>query len=947
MMSDADGPRLLCFSPYTYWELHGQWEAALLHGARARGADIRYVLCDGVMTECDVFWAATQPRHALACTDCQGRVGRLMASLRMSYQWLGRWTMPDDERQAVAWAEGLSVEGLTEASHGTWPLGAWVMSSVNSHFRTAPPDMANPEVVDAYRRYLASALRVALAFERLLEDARPDVLLLFNGRQAPTRVAFELASRRGVRVICHERGGRPEALMLFDGVRCDSAAMIQQVIRQWEDIPLDAVALRTIEGYMRGRAEGKGLGWIAFSKGLEEPGPLRRRLGLDDRPVWVLYTSSDDEVAASEDFRSAFRDHAEWLQRTMAWASSRADVQWVIRVHPNLGGRTSTGRNERQLAEVRALAAVAPPWVRFVMPDDDVSSYALLGLAEQVLVYHSTIGLEAGARGLPVLVAGHPVWTGAAFAAYVADATDYEDLLASRLQLGSLTPALEIRRMALRLAHAIYFRYQIGFAPVRMPDAHTGRPAWRGAEALAPGQDPGLDRIVSILVDGLPVVPVPTEADRARSMAIEDAWLAEGRFLAGAPLVSVIITCYNYAAYVGLAMESVLAQTFQDFELLVIDDGSTDESVPVAEAVAAAYPNHAIRVWSQPNSGQPAHARNAAIAQARGRYIACLDADDLLEPHFLAGCVAVLERRPEVGLVYVDLQDIGGDERRWPGVDWHPETLTRFNYIPCCTLFRKEGWERVGGYRTNVRGYEDWDFWLALAAVGYQGYRVAYPWFRYRRHASGVYHQALKTALRLVAGVRRNNPTMFSPRALREAGWWEGLDIRLDGRDPGRTPPLVVLIPLDGERPDLDVVLGELIGSLDPDLFELILLQRGPSPTLDALQEDMEGDVVILDEPASGEGGAALNRAVSVARGRWLLWLEPGTTWDLAWLNPLLAALSGSHEEVAPAPSAPPWLSREALVAAGGVPDALSWGDLKDWLGAFARRDRGGLKPVP
>jgi len=946
-MSANDGPRLLCFSPYTYWELHGQWEAALLHGAKARGAEVRYVLCDGIMTECDVFWAATQPRHALACTDCQGRVARLMASLRMPYQWLGRWTMPDDERQAVAWAEGLPSEGLLEASRGTWSLGAWVMSSVNTHFRTAPPDMTNPEVVAVFRRYLASALRVALAFERLLEDIRPDVLLLFNGRQAPTRVAFELASRRGVRVICHERGGRSESLMLLDGVRCDSAAMIQQVRRQWEDIPLDAVALRTIEGYMRGRAEGKGLGWTAFSKGLEESGSLRRRLGLDDRPIWVLYLSSDDEVAASEDYRSAFSNHAEWLQRTMAWASSCSDVQWVIRVHPNMGGRTSTGRNERQLAEVRELAAGAPPWMRFVMPDDDVSSYALLGLAEQVLVYHSTIGLEAGARGLPVLVAGHPLWAGATFAEYVVDAAVYEDLLASRLKVESLAPSLEIRRRALRLAYAVYFRYLVGFAPVRMPDAHTGRPAWRGAEGLAPGQDPGLDRAVSILVDGLPVVPVPTEADRRRSTEIEDAWLGEGRLLAVAPLVSVVITCYNYAAYVGAAMESVLAQTFQDFELLVIDDGSTDESVAVAEAVAAAYPDHVIRIWSQPNSGQPAHARNAAIAQARGRYVACLDADDLLEPHFLAGCVAVLERRPEVGLAYVDLQDIGGDERRWPGVDWHLETLARFNYIPCCSLFRREGWERVGGYRTNVRGYEDWDFWLALAAAGYQGYRVAYPWFRYRRHASGVYHQALKTALKLVAGVRRNNPSLFSPQALREAGWWERLEVRLDGRDPGRMPPLVVVIPLDGDRPDLEVVLGELIGSLDAELFELILVQRGPSPSLDALQGDMEGDVVILDEPASGEGGAGLNRAISVSRGKWLLWLEPGTTWDLGWLDPLLATVSGNPEEAGPSRGGPPWVSREALVSAGGVPDALSWADLKPWLEAFARRSRGGLKPVP
>ena len=88
---DGRPTRVLCYSPYNRWALHGQWEMTILQGLKARGAEVSYVLCDGLYTDCDVHWAATDPRGANACSNCQARVAALVASMGMDYHWLGRY----------------------------------------------------------------------------------------------------------------------------------------------------------------------------------------------------------------------------------------------------------------------------------------------------------------------------------------------------------------------------------------------------------------------------------------------------------------------------------------------------------------------------------------------------------------------------------------------------------------------------------------------------------------------------------------------------------------------------------------------------------------------------------------------------------------------------------------------------------------------------------------
>jgi GT2 family glycosyltransferase len=205
------------------------------------------------------------------------------------------------------------------------------------------------------------------------------------------------------------------------------------------------------------------------------------------------------------------------------------------------------------------------------------------------------------------------------------------------------------------------------------------------------------------------------------------------------PLVSVIIPTYNYGRFVSEAINSVLAQTFQDFEIIVVDGGSTDDTRSIVEAMG-----RQVQYIYQENLG-PIVARNTGIRTARGRYIAFLDADDLWLPHKLERQVELMNRHPEVGLVYSTIYQFesksGAIVGEYPVADCRAGHVLRDLYLHCFVpsptpLVRKSVLDDVGLFDEEIRyGSEDWDLWLRIAAR-YQFAFVPEPLAKYRYHAS-------------------------------------------------------------------------------------------------------------------------------------------------------------------------------------------------------------------
>jgi glycosyltransferase involved in cell wall biosynthesis len=187
------------------------------------------------------------------------------------------------------------------------------------------------------------------------------------------------------------------------------------------------------------------------------------------------------------------------------------------------------------------------------------------------------------------------------------------------------------------------------------------------------------------------------------------------------PLISVVIPLYNARDVIRETIESVLAQTCRDYEIVVIDDGSTDASGDVVRSYG-----ERIRYIQQPNGGV-AQARNRGISAARGRYIALLDHDDLWDPEKLAKQVAVLERQSAAGMVVTDVVHIDrvGRSMNQLGPAYQPRQdfarlfVQGFVPTPSATLIRKDLLETVGGFdeQFNSAGMDDHELWTRLAAV--------------------------------------------------------------------------------------------------------------------------------------------------------------------------------------------------------------------------------------
>lgn len=195
------------------------------------------------------------------------------------------------------------------------------------------------------------------------------------------------------------------------------------------------------------------------------------------------------------------------------------------------------------------------------------------------------------------------------------------------------------------------------------------------------------------------------------------------------PRVSVIIPCYNQGAWLDEAIDSVLAQTFGDIEIVVVNDGSTDDAtVKLLER----YSRPKTRVIHTANQGLPS-ARNNGIREAQGDYILPLDADDRIAPTYLEKAVAILDREPEMGIVYCYGELFGAETGRIAAPDFSVRKMLLSNLVFCSALFRRSDWEQVGGYNPlMVHGCEDWDFWLSIIETGRMVVRIPEHLFFYR-----------------------------------------------------------------------------------------------------------------------------------------------------------------------------------------------------------------------
>lgn len=203
--------------------------------------------------------------------------------------------------------------------------------------------------------------------------------------------------------------------------------------------------------------------------------------------------------------------------------------------------------------------------------------------------------------------------------------------------------------------------------------------------------------------------------------------------------VSIVIPLFNQQDYITETLESVAAQTFKDWECIIVDDGSTDASNAVALDFINKQPDSSkYKLLSKPNGG-PAAARNFGISAATDSYILPLDSDDTIHPQALERMARVLTNNLSIDIVGCDTRRFGLDTSTYSTCDYMEQQLTtRGNFMNYCSMYRKSVWEKVGGYDEElVVGHEDWDFWLKCAEQKFKLRHLPVTLFNYRIRPDG------------------------------------------------------------------------------------------------------------------------------------------------------------------------------------------------------------------
>lgn len=197
------------------------------------------------------------------------------------------------------------------------------------------------------------------------------------------------------------------------------------------------------------------------------------------------------------------------------------------------------------------------------------------------------------------------------------------------------------------------------------------------------------------------------------------------------PILSIIIPCYNSESTLMPTLESVFSQDFQDWEAIIVNDGSPDN----LEDVALEWIEKDVRFkYFKKENGGLGSARNYGINRAKGNYILPLDSDNTISKSFAKNALTIFEENENVGVVYGDAMYFGEKNEFWKVGAFDKYRMLEHNYIDACAIIRKSLFIDLGLYDELLphQGHEDWDFWLRVLASNYTFYYLEEVTFNYR-----------------------------------------------------------------------------------------------------------------------------------------------------------------------------------------------------------------------
>jgi hypothetical protein len=426
-------------------------------GLRARGIPVKYLVCHWGMQQCMLGADAEAPSQPPPCRQCT-RFSGLLFPAALTFPLRADQELIENLAQDL---DNLSLEELETWEHDGLPLGKLCLPTVRWALRrhNLQDDSATHQL---FRMYLLSAASLAGAFEKLIDEQEPRALVVFNGITYPEAIARTLAVRRGLPVITHEVGLRPLSAFFSS-----KHATFREV-----DVPeegeLESGWRSKLNGYLDDRRDGRfSMAGVQFWPQME---PLPE--WLQNRMIWYRQSVSvftnvvfdTSQIHANTVFPHMF----EWLNALREVILERPETLFVIRAHPD-EDRPGKASQESVANWYEASGLKDQENVAFLSPSESVSSYELIEHAKFVLVYNSSIGLEAAIQGKLVLCAGRARYTHADTVFFPSDRAGYMRELNKFLEADTIAVPSEYAERGRRFLYRELFQASLDLSDFLQP----------------------------------------------------------------------------------------------------------------------------------------------------------------------------------------------------------------------------------------------------------------------------------------------------------------------------------------------------------------------------------------------------------------------------------------------------------------------------------------------
>ncbi len=453
-------PNILFYTP-RYWNIHAIFEHIIAIALSFKGARCFFSNCEGRLPICNI-----QSLHKglrMPCDDCMQHQQRLFHHSGFPNYSLPSLLPENKSAAAENRVAGMADEELENFSYDNVPIGRLVRISTR-WFLAGNNIMANQQSLDIYRKFIISAILVSEGIKKLLETTKPDVIFLLNGLFFEERIVRSWAQRFAIPTITYENGFMKNSFVFAR----NKIACYYDLSEHWStarEKPLSAQEGKWLDLYIADRRVGRRSVIQYWPKIEDRVSAIKKLLHLENQNKIAVAFSNIVWDSAVQERDGIFDGLFDWIHRTISFFIQRPEYQLVVRVHPaeiQLKGRET---EERTADFIQSVFPDLPENITIVLPQSEISSYRLIELADLVLTYSSTIGLEAALMGKPVQVAGQTHYRGKGFTIDTKSQSEYFKELAAQLENKNSNKTVDVS-IARRYAYLFFKKYMLDFSPI-------------------------------------------------------------------------------------------------------------------------------------------------------------------------------------------------------------------------------------------------------------------------------------------------------------------------------------------------------------------------------------------------------------------------------------------------------------------------------------------------